>query len=184
MKRLIYISNWLYLVSLSIWLSGMFLLGILVEIFVRTRIKDQGVQSHVMNGIMDAFNTTIIYYCIMIMITACLINFLIGKYGKAGYVPPSVTKRRYSKEVILVIMVVLAIYIGSFLRPQMHELDALKKAKPESVKLERQFKSFHSQLVWIYTVNMVLGLSLFYIGGKEMARFEGGPPAQDASGKA
>ena len=184
MKRLIYISNWLYLVSLSIWLSGMFLLGILVEIFVRTRIKDQGLQSRVMNGIMDAFNTTIIYYCIIIMAAACLINFLVGKFGKAGFVQPEVTKRRYSKEVILVIMVVLAIYIGSFLRPQMHQLDALKKAKPESVKLERQFKSFHSRLVWLYTINMALGLSLFFISGKEMARFEGGPPARDASGKA
>ena len=123
-----------------------------------------------MNGIMDVFNTTIIYYCIAMMVTACLINFLIGKYSRAGFVQPAVTKRRYSKEVILVIMAVLAIYIGSVLRPQMHELDALKKAKPESVKLERQFKSYHSQLVWIYTVNMVLGLSSLRLGEITLSR--------------
>ncbi len=178
MKRLVYISNLFYLVSLAIWVSGMFLLGILVEIFVRTRIDDHALQSHVMNGIMDTFNTTIIYTCIALMAAAWLINFLISKYSKSGFVQPMVTKRRYSKEVILVIMVVLAIYVGSFLRPQMHELDALQKAKPESVKLERQFKSYHGRLVWLYTVNMILGLSLFYIGGKEMARFEEGSPTK------
>ena len=168
MKRLVYISNWFYLISLSIWLSGMFLLGILVEIFVRNRIKDPILSSNVMNGIMDVFNVKIIYACIIFIVVACLINFLVYKYNRSGIVHPMVTKRRYAKEVMLVIMIVLAIYIGSFLRPQMHDLDALKKAKPENVKLERQFKSYHGRLVWLYTVNMILGLSLFYISGKEM----------------
>lgn len=183
MKRLVYISNWFYLVSLSIWVSGMFLLGILVEIYVRTRVDDLSLQSRVMNGIMDAFNVHIIYTCIGLMAAAYLINLLVCKYGKTGFVQPAVTKRRYSKEVLFVVMVVLAIYIGSFLRPQMHEMDALKKAKPDSVKLERQFKSYHSRLVWLYTVNMILGLSLFYISGKEMARFETEPPTGRMGGK-
>ncbi len=181
MKSLVNISNWLYLVSLSIWVSGMFLLGILVEIFVRSRIKDPILSSHVMNGIMDMFNVKIIYGCIEVIVAACLIKFLVGKFSAVGKTME--TRRGYAKEIMLVIMIVLAIYIGSFLRPEMHEVDALKKASPGNVKLERKFDSYHSRLVWLYTVNMVLGLSLFFVSGKEMARFEGGSPTRKTDGK-
>ena len=68
-------------------------------------------------------------------------------------------------------MMVLAIYIGSVLRPEMHAMDQLKKANPADQKLQIQFDRYHSELTWLYTINMVLGLSLFYIHGKEMIRF-------------
>jgi uncharacterized membrane protein len=175
MKRLIYFSNWLYLFSLSLWVGGMFLLGILTEIVVRVKLKDhKPLASSVMNGIMDAFNVHIIYWCMGLMITAVVIKFLADKNGWAGYVERVVTKKRYTKEVLLAIMVVLALYIGSVLRPQMHELDQQKKANPADIRLETQFKSYHSRLTWFYTVNMILGLSLFYIHGKEMTRFREG----------
>ena len=64
MKRLVFISNWLYLLSLSFWVAGMFLLGILVEIMVRVNLKEQAlVASSIMNKIMDVFNINIIYTC-------------------------------------------------------------------------------------------------------------------------
>ena len=68
-------------------------------------------------------------------------------------------------------MIVLAVYMGSFLRPEMHEVDKLKKANPADQKLQIRFDRFHSKFVNIYSVNMILGLSLFYIHGKEMTRF-------------
>lgn len=172
MKRLIYISNWLYLFSLSLWVAGMFLLGILVEFLVRVNLKDQKlVASTIMNKIMDVFNIHIIYTCITIMVFAEVIKFLISKYSLVGYEPQVVTKRRYTREVFLALMVVLAIYVGSVLRPEMHAMDQLKKANPADQKLQIQFDRYHSQLTWLYTINMVLGLSLFYIHGKEMTRF-------------
>jgi len=183
MKGLVYISNWLYLVALSLWLGGMFLLGILVEIIVRMRIKDPILSSNVMNGIMDVFNTTIIYGCIKVMVAACLIVFLVGKFSKNVTMVPRTAKRGFAKEIMLVIMIVLAIYIGSILRPEMHAVDALKKASPGNVKLERQFDGYHGRLVWLYTVNMVLGLSLFFISGKEMTRFENTSPNQQTGGQ-
>ena len=73
-------------------------------------------------------------------------------------------------------MVVVALYLGSVLRPEMHEMDRMKKANPEDIKLQRQFDSYHSQLTWLYTVNMILGLSLFWIHGKEMTRFHESRP--------
>ena len=87
------------------------------------------------------------------------------------YKPQIVTKRRYTREIFLAGMVVLAIYVGSILRPEMHAMDKLKKANPADQKLQLQFDRYHSQLPWLYTINMVLGLSLFYIHGKEMTRF-------------
>ena len=39
MKRLVFISNWFYLFSLCLWVGGMFLLGILVEIMVRINLN-------------------------------------------------------------------------------------------------------------------------------------------------
>ena len=172
MKRLVFISNWLYLFSLSLWVAGMFLLGILVEIMVRVNLKDQKlVASTIMNKIMDVFNVNIIYTCVTIMLLAEVIKFLIGRYSAIGYEPQVVTKRRYTREVFLAIMVVLAIYIGSVLRPEMHAMDELKQANPADQKLQIQFDRYHSQLTWLYTINMILGLSLFYIHGKEMTRF-------------
>ena len=172
MKRLVFISNWFYLFSLCLWTGGMFLLGILVEIMVRINLKDQPlVASSIMNKIMDVFNVHIIYTCITFMVLAEVIKFLVAKYSSAGYEPQLVTKRKYTREVCLAVMIVLALYIGNVLRPEMHAMDKLKKANPADQKLEIQFDRFHSRFVWIYTVNMFLGLTLFYINGKEMARF-------------
>ncbi len=172
MKRLVFISNWLYLFSLSLWVAGMFLLGILVEIMVRVNLQDQKlVASTIMNKIMDVFNINIIYTCVTIMVLAEVVKFLIKKYSAIGYEPQVVTKLRYTREVFLAVMVILAIYIGSGLRPEMHAMDQLKKANPADQKLQIQFDRYHSQLTWLYTINMVLGLSLFYIHGKEMTRF-------------
>jgi len=176
MKRLVFFSNWLYLFSLSLWVAGMFLLGILVEIMVRINLKDQKlVASTIMNKIMDVFNIHIIYTCIVIMILAELIKFLVSKYSSVGYEPQVVTKRRYTREIFLAVMVVLAFYVGSILRPEMHAMDKLKKANPADQKLQIQFDRYHSQLTWLYTINMVLGLSLFYVHGKEMTRFTDKP---------
>ena len=69
-------------------------------------------------------------------------------------------------------MVVVALYIGSILRPQMHDLDQQKKANPADIRLQTQFDSYHSRLTWFYTVNMILGIWLFFIHGKEMTRFK------------
>ena len=172
MKRLVYTFNLFYLFSLALWVAGMFLLGILVEIIVRVTLKDQPeAGSLVMNRIMDAFNVQIIYTCIALILTAELVKFLVGKYSKVNFDPTVVTKRRYTKEVMLGIMIVLAIYMGSVMRPQMHALDQLKKANPQDEKLEIQFKRFHTNFTMIYSVNMILGLCVFYIHGKQMTRF-------------
>lgn len=175
MKRLIYFANGLYLFSLSLWVAGMFLLGILTEIVVRLQLKEQKpVASNIMNGIMDVFNIHIIYWCMGLMTVAVILKYFADKNGWAGYVEPVVNKKRHTSKVLLAIMVVVALYIGSVLRPQMHDLDAQKKAHPADQRLQVQFDSYHSRLVWLYTINMILGLSLFYIHGKEMARFKEG----------
>jgi hypothetical protein len=139
---------------------------------VRINLKEQPlVASTIMNKIMDVFNVHIIYTCIMLMVLAEVIKFLVAKYSSAGYELQVVTRRKYTREVVLAVMVVLALYIGSVLRPEMHAMDQLKKANPSDQKLQIQFDRYHSRLTWIYTVNMILGLTLFYINGKEMARF-------------
>ena len=176
MKRFVYIFNMVYLLGLSLWLGGMFLLGILVEIMVRINLKEQPlVASKIMNRIMDVFNVEIIYTCIGFMITAEIVKILVQKFSKIEFDSPRVTKRRYVKEVVLGIMIVLAIYMGSFLRPEMHEVDKLKKANPADQKLQIRFDRFHSKFVNIYSINMILGLSLLYIHGKEMTRFRKNP---------
>ena len=148
------------------------MLGILVEVMVRINLKEQPlVASKIMNRIMDVFNVEIIYACIGFMITAEIVKILVQKFSKLEFDSPRVTKRRYVKEVILGIMIVLAIYMGSFLRPEMHEVDKLKKANPVDQKLQIRFDRFHSKFVNIYSINMILGLSLLYIHGKEMTRF-------------
>lgn len=180
MKRLVYTFNMFYLLGLTLWVGGMFLLGILVEIMVRITLKDQPlVASKIMSRIMDVFNVEIIYTCIGLMIAAEIVKLLVQKFSKLEFDTPRVTKRRYVKEVILVIMIALAIYMGSFLRPEMHEVDHLKKANPADQKLQIRFDRFHSKFVNIYSINMILGLSLLYIHGKEMTRFRENPIETD-----
>lgn len=180
MKRLVYTFNLFYLFGLTLWVGGMFLLGILVEIMVRVHLKEQPlVASKIMNRIMDVFNVDIIYTCIGLMVAAEVVNFLVKKYSRAGFDPPVVTRRRYSREAILGIMIALAIYMGSFLGPQMHAVDQLKKANPADQKLQIRFDRFHSRFTLFYSVNMILGLSLLYIQGKETARFREQPADTD-----
>jgi len=156
------------------------LLGILVEIIVRVKLKEQPVlASKVMNSIMDVFNIEVIYFCIGFMVFAEVIKQLVGRFTKLEFDQLRVTKRRYVKECILGIMIVLAIYMGSFLRPEMHEVDKLKKANPTDQKLRIRFDRFHSKFVNIYSVNMILGMSLLYIHGKEMTRFRKTPNETD-----
>ena len=172
MKRLVYIFNMFYLLGLSLWVGGMFLLGFLVEAVVRIKLKEQPLPANeVMNTIMDIFNIEIIYICIGFMVTAEVIKLLVGKFSKLEFDQLGVTKRRYVKECILGIMIVLAIYMGSFLRPEMHEVNKLKKDNPTKQQLQIRSDRVHSKFVNIYAVNMILGLSLFYIHGKEMTRF-------------
>ena len=180
MKLLVYTFNMFYLLGLSLWVGGMFLLGILVEIIVRVKLKEQPVlASKVMNSIMDAFNIEVIYICIGFMVFAEIIKLLVGRFTKLEFDQLRVTKRRYVKEWILGVMIILAIYMGSFLRPEMHEVDKLKKANPADQKLQIRFDRFHSKFVNIYSVNMILGLSLLYIHGKEMTRFRKTPNGTD-----
>lgn len=172
MKRLVHTFNMFYLFGLTLWLGGMFLLGILVEIIVRVQLEDQPlVASKIMNVTMDAFNVQVIYTCIGLMVAAEIAKLLVRKFSRLEFDSPVVTKRRYAREVILGIMIALAIYMGSFLRPEMHEVDKLKKANPANQQLQIRFDRFHSTFVNIYSVNMILGLSLLYIHGKEMTRF-------------
>jgi len=182
MKRLILFFNFLYLFSLSLWVGGMFLLGILTEIVVRVKLKEQKeLASSIMNGIMDAFNVHIIYWCMGLMVAAVVLKWFADKNGWAGYREPVTTKKKFTKQVMLALMVVLALYIGSVLRPQMHDMDRQKKANPADTRLQVQFDSYHSQLTWLYTVNMVLGLFLLYFHGKEMARFDENPGSSGSS---
>ncbi len=62
----------------------------------------------------------------------------------------------------------------------MHDLNQQKNANPADLRLQARFDSYHSQLTWLYTVNMILGLSLFYIHGKEMTRFRDGSGSSGA----
>jgi len=151
----------------------MFLLGILVESVLRRNLE-QPRQSEVVGRIMDIFNAQIIYWCMGLMVAAAVIKFLAARKGWGGYMEPAVTKRRYTQQVMLAIMVVLAVYIGSVLRPQMHAVDLQKKAQPADTRLQLQFDRYHMRVEMLYTVNMILGLCLFYIHGKEMTRFKKG----------
>nr|NIQ03716.1 hypothetical protein [Nitrospinaceae bacterium]NIR57599.1 hypothetical protein [Nitrospinaceae bacterium]NIS88069.1 hypothetical protein [Nitrospinaceae bacterium]NIT84933.1 hypothetical protein [Nitrospinaceae bacterium]NIU47109.1 hypothetical protein [Nitrospinaceae bacterium] len=82
MKRLLYIFNWFYLFALSIWVAGMFLLGILVEVMVRVNLKDQPqTASKIMNGIMDVYNVHIVYTCIGLILAAEVVKFLVKRLG-------------------------------------------------------------------------------------------------------
>ena len=89
MKRFVYTFNMFYLLGLSLWLGGMFLLGILVEIMVRINLKEQPLMaSKIMNRIMDVFNVEIIYTCIGFMITAEIVKILVQKFSKLGFDSP------------------------------------------------------------------------------------------------
>ena len=61
------------------------MLGILVEIIVRIKLKEQPLlASKVMNTIMDVFNIEIIYICIGFMVSAEIIKRLVSKFSKLG----------------------------------------------------------------------------------------------------
>ena len=165
-------SIWLHAVSVGETIAA--------QPLINRLLKEQPLPANeVMNTIMDIFNIQIIYVCIGFMVVAEIIKLLVGKFSKLEFDQLGVTKRRYVKERILGIMIVLAIYMGSFLRPEMHEVNKLKNDNPTNQQLQIRSDRVHSKFVNIYAVNMILGLSLFYIHGKEMTRFRKTPNETD-----
>ncbi|MEC7641081.1 MAG: hypothetical protein VYC17_02895 [Nitrospinota bacterium] len=226
MKRLVYTLNMLYVLAMSLWVGGMFLLGVLVEIVVRFKLKEQPIlASKVMNTVMDIFNIHIIIYtCISVIVVVELVKFFVQMSGVAGFAQTP-KKPPYTKEICLGIMIILALYMGKVMRPEMHVIDQSKKAaqlnalekarihgliqarikslnkaaqmdgltdavaeikrinvvgqleklqedNPGNTKLKIQFDRYHQRFVWLYTINMILGLCVFYIDGKKMLRLK------------
>ncbi len=105
----------------------MFFIGILAEIVVRVKLKEQPITaSKVMTGMSTAFNIHIVKYICIVIIVVEIFRWLALRSEKTR--PNRVTSWRYTREVCLAVMMVLALYMGSSLRPQMQSIDQDKKA--------------------------------------------------------
>ena len=129
MKRLLCFFNWIYLLSLTLWVGGMFFVGILAEIVVRVKLKDQPITaSKVMTGLGTAFNIYMIKYICILIVVIEVVKWVASWSNKTTYIRNRVTKWSYTREVCLAVMIALAFYMGSILRPQMQAIDQAKKA--------------------------------------------------------
>ena len=106
----------------------MFFIGILAEIVVRVKLNEQPISaSKVMFSLGTAFNIYSVKYICYVIIIAEIVKFIAAQSKSLGYVPGRVTRSRYTRQVCLGIMMGMAFYMGSVLRPEMTAIDKQKK---------------------------------------------------------
>tara|TARA_B100000686_G_C16656119_1_gene898285 strand:+ start:95 stop:781 length:687 start_codon:yes stop_codon:yes gene_type:complete len=128
MKSLLRFFNWLYLLALSLWVGGMFFIGILAEIVVRVKLKEQPITaSKVMFSLGTGFNIYSVKYICYVIIVAEILRFIVIRSGDRVYLPNQVTRWKYTREACLATMMIMAFYMGSILRPEMSTIDKQKK---------------------------------------------------------
>ena len=109
MRHLLYFLNWLYLFALSLWVGGMFFIGILAEIVVRVKLNEQPISaSKVMFSLGTAFNIYSVKYICYVIIIAEIVRFIAARSKRLGYIQNRVTRWHYTREVCLGIMMGMA----------------------------------------------------------------------------
>jgi uncharacterized membrane protein len=172
MKTLAAVLSGLELLAVAVWLGGTAALAGLVAPSAFTLLPTRETAGDFMAHLFVVFNGRIALICLAIA--------LIGFSGVAGVerigVGRRLCKMRTAEGLILFVLLLLNLYLGRVLTPQM---DAMRAAlrQPEAeitaeAKMERaqRFLSFHRRTAVLFSANLALGVGLLFLKGAELSR--------------
>ena len=161
MIKLAYFFKWIELLGLTVLIGGMIILGALVAPTVFEMLPPMSTGGELMSTLFIRFNTIAAYICFGLM--------LIGFLGKVILVGAS-KKTRTIEGISLMIMLVVGIYLGSFLTPRMDELRHMRIQDPNNHQAVEQFSAGHHISERLFGVNLLLGLVVLYLNAMDMAK--------------
>ncbi len=161
MTFLIYLCNWLQLLGLTILVGGMIILGVVVAPTVFGLLPPMSTGGEVMSTLFVKFNSVVAYVCLGMI----LVGFL-GKLILEGFW----NRRRYIEGISLLIILLVGIYLGSFLTPRMDNLRHQRFQDPSNHEVVEEFAWGHRVSQGLFSVNLLLGLVVLSINAMDMAR--------------
>jgi len=161
MRILVYFFKWLELLGLAILIGGMIILGALVAPTVFGMLPPMSTGGEVMSTLFVRFNSVVAYICFGLILVGFLGKLALGGLGK---------KLRYIEGISLMIMLVVGIYIGSFLTPRMDQLRNMRIQDPSNHQAVEWFNASHRLSEKLFTLNLLMGLVVLYLNAMDMTK--------------
>jgi len=157
-RTLAYLSRWLELLGMGVWIGGMVILGALVAPTVFNTVKPIEMAGEAMSLVFRKFNGGLVYVCIVLVVFGFLGKFFMSQ------------RRRRSLWIeggLLTVMVLAGLYIGAILGPRMEELRRIRMTDPSNSTAIIEFNRDHRVSVSLFSVNLLLGLAVLLIHARE-----------------
>jgi uncharacterized membrane protein len=161
MMILAYLFKWLELLGLAVLIGGMIILGALVAPTVFGTLPPMSTGGEVMSTLFIRFNTVVVYICFGMILIGFLGKLALGGLGR---------KLRFIEGISLLIMLVVGIYVGSFLTPRMDQLRHMRIQDPSNHQAIEEFGAGHQLSEKLFSVNLLLGLVVLYLNAMDMAK--------------
>ncbi len=160
---------WLEFLGLGIWIGGMLTIGALVAPTIFGHIESMDIAGGTMSLIFQKFNGGLVYVCIFLAV--------VGFGGKVFLSPRPGWPRRIEGG-LLATMIILSIYIGSVLGPQLQELREMRAADRDNLVIKEEFKQKHDVSERLFSVNLVFALVVLFLAARETV-----PHGMDSKGE-
>jgi uncharacterized membrane protein len=161
MRILIYFFKWLELLGLAIFIGGMIILGAVVAPTVFGMLLPMSTGGEVMSTLFIRFNSVVAYICLGLIVVGFLGKLALGAGGR---------KLKYIEGLTLLMMLVIVIYVGSFLTPRMDQLRHMRIQDPNNHQAVEQFGAGHRLSQKLFSMNLLLGLVVLYLNAMDVAK--------------
>ena len=158
MRGLAYLSRFIELLGLVVWVGGMVILGALVAPIVFNTVKPIEMAGAAMSTVFRRFNGGLVYACIAMVV--------IGYFGKY-FLEKGLSRSSRIEGGLIFVMVLVGLYIGAVLGPQMETLRHTMISDPSNSTAIMAFDRDHRVSETLFTVNLLLGLAVLFINAKE-----------------
>ena len=158
MRVLAYLSRWIELLGLAVWIGGMVILGALVAPTVFNTVKPIEMAGEAMSLVFRKFNGGLAYVCIALVVLGFLGKFFLDQHrGRSLWIEGG----------ILAVMILFGLYVGAILGPRMEELRHTRIADPSNSMAIVEFDRDHRISVSLFSANLLLGLAVLFIHARE-----------------
>jgi uncharacterized membrane protein len=158
MRVLAYLSRWIELLGLTIWIGGMMILGAVVAPTVFNTVKPIEMAGAAMSLVFRKFNGGLVYVCIVLVV--------LGFLGKL-FLDQRLGRSRWIEAGLLAAMILVSLYIGAILGPRMEVLRHIRITDASNSAAIVEFDRDHRISVSLFSVNLILGLAVLFINARE-----------------
>src|SRR5438552_1688276 len=143
MRPMAYLSRWIELLGLTVWIGGMVLLGSLVAPIVFNTVKPIEMAGAAMSLVFRKFNGGLVYVCIALVVLGFLGKFFLDRHR---------SRSRLIEGGLIAVMILVSLYIGAILGPRMEDLRHIRISDPSNSGAIVEFDRDHRISVSLFSV--------------------------------